>query len=70
MESDLCINCKNYIGDLSCRAFPDGIPQEILLGENDHSEPLPEQENDIVFEQMDEDGERNSPFIEVEEKAS
>jgi hypothetical protein len=29
---------------------PKGIPDEILLGENDHSSPFPTQTNDIVFE--------------------
>ena len=50
MESVRCKNCINYFGDLSCVAF-DEIPEEILLGENDHSEPLPEQDNDIIFEE-------------------
>lgn len=48
----LCSVCKNYLGDLSCIAF-EKIPQEILVGENDHSEPLPNQENNIVFEPLD-----------------
>lgn len=53
--------CKHYQGiaqpdgtELSecpvCRAFPDGIPEEILDGTNDHSEPLPEQTNIITYE--------------------
>ncbi len=50
MEIILCNICKNYMGDLTCQAFPDGIPDEILSGNNDHSKPLPEQGNDIVFE--------------------
>lgn len=50
MEITLCNICKNYLGDLTCQAFPNGIPNEILIGENDHSKPLPEQANDIVFE--------------------
>ena len=54
MQIDLiCINCKNLIKNLnkpSCNAFPDGIPDEILFGENDHTKPLQEQKNDIVFE--------------------
>ena len=35
-----------------CLAFPYGIPDEILNGENDHSKPLPGQENDIVYEEI------------------
>lgn len=50
MEITLCNICKNYLGDLTCQAFPQGIPEEILNGENDHTKPLKEQLNDIVFE--------------------
>lgn len=50
MEITLCNICKNYLGDLTCQAFPNGIPNEILQGENNHSSPLPNQNNDIVFE--------------------
>ena len=32
----VCNTCKNYLKDLSCRAF-DRIPDEILEGRNDHS---------------------------------
>jgi len=53
MEIILCQNCKNYFGDLKCQAFSDRIPNEILLGENDHSKPLPDQKNDIVFEPIE-----------------
>ena len=49
MTNNRCFNCKNYLGDLSCMAF-DEIPEIILLGENDHLEPLKEQDNDVVFE--------------------
>ena len=44
------MDCKNYIVKMKCTAFPEGIPREIWEGENDHSEPLPDQDNDIVHE--------------------
>lgn len=50
MEKFLCLNCKNYLADLSCLAFPVRIPEEILIGGNDHKKPLPNQGNKIVFE--------------------
>lgn len=51
MEADIiCIDCKYLLKGLICRAFPNGIPDEIISGENDHSKPLPEQKNDVVFE--------------------
>ena len=51
MTNNLCIGCKNYLGDLSCMAF-NKIPNEILLGENNHTKPLPNQDNEIVFEEI------------------
>lgn len=53
MQNYRCVECKNYLGDLSCQAF-EVIPEIILTGENDHSKPLPGQDNDIVFEPIDE----------------
>jgi hypothetical protein len=49
MNNNRCLLCSNYLGDLSCMAF-DKIPNEILLGENNHNKPLKNQNNDIVFE--------------------
>lgn len=53
MTKDLCNNCKHYFGDLKCSAFPERIPDRILTGGNDHSKPLKEQDNDIVFEPIE-----------------
>jgi hypothetical protein len=50
MEIQLCNLCKHYLFNLKCTAFPEGIPMEILNGENDHSKPFPQQFNDNVFE--------------------
>ena len=46
-----CMNCKNHILGKECSAFKI-IPNEIWKGKNDHSKPLPEQDNDIVFEEI------------------
>jgi hypothetical protein len=53
MEKFLCISCKWYFGDLKCAAFIEEIPEEITIGDNDHSEVLNTQENDIVFEPLE-----------------
>lgn len=49
----VCMFCKFYNEDdfekNSCKAFPEGIPGEILLGGNKHSRPLNGQQNKIVF---------------------
>jgi len=53
--------CKHYIGVKQgkddeanernvCKAFPDGIPDEIAYGDNFHAIPLPEQKGDFVYE--------------------
>jgi len=48
----ICFKCKNYRDfEIGCDAFPNGIPNEIILGQNDHSKPLEFQTNDIVFEE-------------------
>ena len=58
--------CKYYVGVIqpdgtelteinSCKAFPDGIPREISYEGNKHSEPLPDQDNDIVFEPIEDE---------------
>ena len=40
-----CANCKRFRGKPAtwptCEAFPDGIPEEIAYGENQHREPFP-----------------------------
>lgn len=49
-QSDQCILCKHYhLGDLTCDAFPDGIPAQIITGEIDHASPYPG-DNGIRFE--------------------
>lgn len=50
----VCFNCKNFRRfEGGCNAFPNGIPDEITSGENEHLKPLPDQENDIVFEPIE-----------------
>ena len=53
----VCLECKhldrNNFDGVTCNAFPEGIPEEILVLGNKHSKPLPEQDNDIVFEPIE-----------------
>ena len=50
----VCMICRHYynweVGGMNCKAFPDGIPDEILEGGDPHSKPLKDQDNDIVFD--------------------
>ena len=49
-ESIICDLCKHIlVRRYTCEAFPQGIPEEILNGKNNHSKTLPEQGNNIVF---------------------
>ncbi len=53
----VCLDCKHFDEDsfdgFTCKAFPAGVPDEILMEGNDHTKPLPEQKNDIVFEPIE-----------------
>jgi len=37
----ICGECKNYLREYKCAAFPSGIPQPILDGKNDHRTSYP-----------------------------
>ncbi|AFZ09817.1 MULTISPECIES: hypothetical protein [Oscillatoriales] len=50
-----CRACRHWFHDVyinempTCRAFPEGIPLIIFVGE-EHTKPLPDQDNTIVYE--------------------
>ena len=55
--------CKHFTGVIqpdgtemtetnACKAFPKGIPDEIAYGDNKHSKPLPDQKNNIAYEEI------------------
>ena len=40
LDAGVCNHCRHINdGGITCRAFPDGIPAEILHGEVDHLKP-------------------------------
>ena len=39
MMTSQCIRCRRYKGELTCEAFPEKIPEEILVGLHDHTKP-------------------------------
>lgn len=51
----ICFSCKHFNPITGCPAFPEtGIPEEILLGENDHSKIIPGQVGKFIFEPLTE----------------
>ena len=49
----VCMECKHYRGALACDAFPDRIPDLILLKGSKHTEPV-KGDHGIRFEQRTE----------------
>ena len=40
--SDQCLSCANHFDSMwGCSAYPQGIPDAILLAKHDHREPYP-----------------------------
>lgn len=51
IDEPKCISCKHYnLETGTCKAFPKEIPDEIYYNSVDHTEPIPNQGNNIVFE--------------------
>jgi hypothetical protein len=47
-----CSDCKHRFrekGPYRCAAFPDGVPEAVLVGRHDHREPYPG-DHGILFE--------------------
>ncbi len=56
-EKSPCLICKLCESNglyLFCNAFPNGIPSEIIDGLNEHTKPLEGQDNNIIFEPIEE----------------
>jgi hypothetical protein len=49
----ICNSCKNWENFKGCPAFPDGIPDEILI-KNKHSKVIKEQIGKFIFEPINE----------------
>jgi len=55
MISNQCMECKHKEAGLRrCKAFPDkDIPFKIISGQITHDKPVKEQDNEIVFEKIE-----------------
>ncbi len=47
-----CSTCKHFerFENVLCKAFPEGIPEEIVDGSNPHTSIIPGQANDFVYD--------------------
>lgn len=59
MTTSRCWRCAHYQGDLVCAAFPSGIPEALLSGEDDHTRPFPGDQN-LRYEPRDRIKDRDS----------
>lgn len=57
MSEKSCLTCKHLDPEIwnRCKAFPEGIPYEIISGEFDHVVKHPEQTGDYIYELKDEE---------------
>jgi hypothetical protein len=50
-DNFICFKCiHKFKWEIGCEAFPDGIVNQVLLS-NKHDKPLPDQDNEIVFDE-------------------
>ena len=45
-----CFSCKHFIEGNACKAFPDGIPLDIIADEIIHNKVHPDQKGDFIYE--------------------
>ena len=53
-QCNRCEHLKRNADHLVCDAFPKGIPEKILVGDHDHTDPFPD-DNGIRFEPVEEE---------------
>jgi hypothetical protein len=57
-QAPICMNCLHFDADnkfkLTCRAFPQGIPDKIILNEADHRLPFAG-DHDLRYDPIDPD---------------
>lgn len=51
-----CLECKHFIHDkkFTCKAFPKGIPNNILFNEVEHNKRIKGQSEEYIFEPEEE----------------
>jgi len=65
-----CFRCKHYLGDRTCKAFPDkNIPREFLTEKVKHRIVLGNQFKDFIYSAKEKFIEKDKQFEEIEIKA-
>lgn len=52
IKTPICFGCKHFKGNMTCDAFPDGIPEDIRLSRHDHRDAYPG-DNGVRYEPKD-----------------
>ena len=53
-NGSLCFYCKHYNkGDITCKAFPSKIPEEIITGKDIHTSVISNQKGSYVFKLLE-----------------
>jgi len=52
-----CLECKNFIHNkkFTCKAFPEGIPDNILFNKKIHNKKIKGQTGDYIYEPIEEE---------------
>lgn len=53
MQGVYCLRCAHYKLGMTCPAFPDGIPAEIVAGLEPHDSVREDQEGELTFEPVE-----------------
>lgn len=46
----LCASCRHYNGEYACSAFPAGIPEKFLAGDELHKSIIKDQEGEFTYQ--------------------
>jgi len=60
----MCMECARHYGDLTCEAFPEGIPDPIVMNQHDHREAFKGDKDLLFLQDQSIRGASGSPFLE------
>lgn len=63
----MCLECERHNGDLTCGAYPNGIPPAIVFSEVDHRKPFKGDHGLQFVQDVAKKGISNNPILAGEE---